>query len=191
KNNSLINLHLLTGQIGRPGAGPFSLTGQPNAMGGREAGLLSHQLPGYRFVVDPGHRAEVERYWQRPLGSISPQPGLTAVEMFRALEKGQLKAIWIAGTNPAVSLPDLHHVRRALSRAQLVVVQDAYHPTETSQLADVILPAAQWGEKEWTSTNSERMVSYSPRLFEPPGAALPDWEIVARFARRLGCRGFE
>src|SRR5205807_1129736 len=191
KNNSLINLHLLTGQIGRPGAGPFSLTGQPNAMGGREAGLLSHQLPGYRTVEDAAHRRQCEEYWGRRPGSISPKPGLTAVEMFRALEKGQLKAIWIAATNPAVSLPDLHHVRRALARAQLVIVQDAYHPTETSHLADVLLPAAQWGEKEWTSTNSERMVSYSPKLFEPPGEALPDWEILARLARRLGCRGFD
>ena len=115
-------------------------------------------------------------------------PGLTAVEMFRALEKGQLKAIWIAGTNPMVSLPDLHQVRRALERAELVVVSDAYHPTETTQMADVLLPAAQWGEKEWTSTNSERMVSYSPKLFEPPGHALPDWEILARFAASPGYR---
>jgi ferredoxin-nitrate reductase len=191
KNNSLINLHLLTGQIGKPGAGPFSLTGQPNAMGGREAGLLSHQLPGYRFVDDAQHRQDLEQAWGRRPGAINPRPGLSAIEMFRALEKGQLKAIWIAGTNPAVSMPDLHHVRRALQRAQLVVVQDAYHPTETTRLADVILPAAQWGEKEWTSTNSERTISYSPRLWEPPGAALPDWQIVVRFARVLGCRGFE
>jgi ferredoxin-nitrate reductase len=190
KNNSLINLHLLTGQIGKPGAGPFSLTGQPNAMGGREAGLLSHQLPGYRSVDDEKHRAEAEAFWDRLPGSINPRPGLTAVEMFRSLEKGQLKAIWIAGTNPAVSLPDLHHVRRALQKAQLVVVQDVYHPTETTRLADVILPAAQWGEKEWSSTNSERMISYSPKLWEPPGAALPDWEILARFARALGFRNF-
>lgn len=191
KNNSLINLHLLTGQIGKPGAGPFSLTGQPNAMGGREAGLLSHQLPGYRTVEDALHRREVESYWQRPAGSVSPKVGLTAVEIFRALEKGQLKALWIAGTNPAVSLPDLHQVRRGLGRARLVVVQDAYHPTETTRLADVVLPAAQWGEKEWTSTNSERMVSYSPRLFATPGDALPDWQILTRFARLLGySRGF-
>ena len=100
KNNSLINLHLLTGQIGKPGAGPFSLTGQPNAMGGREAGLLSHQLPGYRTVEDAQHRADAEAFWGRRPGTISPKVGLTAVEMFRALEKGQLKAIWIAGTNP-------------------------------------------------------------------------------------------
>jgi ferredoxin-nitrate reductase len=190
KNNSLINLHLLTGQIGKPGAGPFSLTGQPNAMGGREAGLLSHQLPGYRTVEDPEHRRQVEEYWGRRPGSISPKVGLTAVEMFRALEKGQLKAIWIAGTNPAVSLPDLHQVRRGMQRAQLVVVQDAYHPTETTRLADVLLPAAQWGEKEWTSTNSERTISYSPKLFDPPGLALPDWQIVACFAERMGFGGF-
>lgn len=191
KNNSLINLHLLTGQIGKPGAGPFSLTGQPNAMGGREVGLLSHQLPGYRTVEDAEHRREVEDYWGRRPGTISPKVGLTAVEMFRALEKGQLKAIWIAGTNPAVSLPDLHHVRRALAKAQLVVVQDAYHPTETTRLADVILPAAQWGEKEWTSTNSERTVSFSPKLFDPPSEALPDWEILARMGRQLGHKGFD
>jgi ferredoxin-nitrate reductase len=191
KNNSLINLHLLTGQIGKPGAGPFSLTGQPDAMGGREAGLLSNALPGYRTVENAEQRREVEEFWRLPEGAISAKPGLSAVEMFRALEKGQLKAIWIAGTNPAVSLPDLHHVRRALSKAQLVIVSDAYHPTETSQLADVILPAAQWGEKEWTSTNSERMVSFSPKLWEPPGEALPDWEIIARFAQTMGYPGFD
>jgi ferredoxin-nitrate reductase len=191
KNNSLINLHLMTGQIGKPGAGPFSLTGQPNAMGGREAGLLSHQLPGYRFIDDAGHRRELEDFWRREPGSIVAAPGLSAVEMFRALEKGQLKAIWIAGTNPMVSIPDLHHVRRALKKAHLVVVQDAYHPTETTEMADVLLPAAQWSEKEWTSTNSERMVSYSPKLFEPPGTALPDWQILARFGQVAGLRGFD
>jgi ferredoxin-nitrate reductase len=191
KNNSLINLHLLTGQIGKPGAGPFSLTGQPNAMGGREAGLLAHQLPGYRFVEDAEHRRELETFWHQPAGSIGPKMGLTAVDMFRALERGKLKAIWIAGTNPLVSMPDLHQARRALARAELVVVQDAYHPTETTQAADVLLPAAQFGEKEWTSTSSERLVSYSPKLFDPPGEALPDWQILARFARRWGFAGFD
>ncbi len=191
KNNSLINLHLLTGQIGRPGAGPFSLTGQPNAMGGREAGLMANALPGYRTVENADHRREVEEFWGRRRGSIAAGPGLTAVEMFRALEKGQVKALWVAATNPAVSLPDLHQVRRALGKAQLVVVQDAYHPTETTRFADVLLPAAQWGEKEWTSTNSERTVSHSPKLFNPPGEALPDWEIVARFARSMGFAGFD
>jgi ferredoxin-nitrate reductase len=191
KNNSLINLHLLTGQIGKPGAGPFSLTGQPNAMGGREAGLLAHQLPGYRFVDDAEHRRELERYWKQPEGSIQPRMGLTAVEMFRALEKGTLKAIWIAATNPLVSLPDLHHVRRALARAELVVVSDAYHPTETTLAADVLFPAAQWGEKEWTSTSSERLVSHSPQLFDAPGSALPDWQILARLGRAMGFAGFD
>jgi ferredoxin-nitrate reductase len=190
KHNSLINLHLMTGQIGKPGAGPFSLTGQPNAMGGREAGLLAHQLPGYRFVDDPEHRRELEQFWKQPQGSIRPRMGLTAVEIFRALEKGTLKAIWIAATNPLVSMPDLHHVRRALARAELVVVSDAYHPTETTLAADVLFPAAQWGEKEWTSTSSERLVSHSPRLFDPPGSALPDWQILARMARALGFAGF-
>lgn len=191
KNNALINLHLLTGQIGRPGAGPFSLTGQPNAMGGREAGLLAHQLPGYRFAAEPEHRAQVERHWGRPAGTISPRPGLSAVEMFRALERGTLKGIWIAATNPAVSLPDLHQVRRALSRAELVIVQDCYHPTETSEFAHVLLPAAQWSEKEGTSTNSERMVSFSEKVVEPPRHAWPDWQIMAAVGRELGFPGFD
>lgn len=191
KNNSLINLHLLTGQIGKPGAGPFSLTGQPNAMGGREVGLLAQALPGYRFTEDPAHRAEVEAYWGRPPGTISSQPGLTAVEMFRGLESGRLKAVWIAATNPMVSLPDLHQVRRALARAELVVVQDPYFPTETARCADVLLPASQWGEKTWTSTNSERLVSYSEAVVNPPGMALPDWQILASFGRAMGYPGFE
>jgi ferredoxin-nitrate reductase len=191
KHNALINLHLLTGQIGRVGAGPFSLTGQPNAMGGREAGLLAQQLPGYRLVEEAAHRQEMEAHWQRPPGSIAARPGLTAVEMFRALETGKLKAIWIAATNPLVSLPDLHQVQRALARAELVVVQDAYHPTETTQLAHVLFPAASWAEKEWTSTNCERMVSFSEKLIAPPGAARPDWEIVALLAQKLGFAGFE
>jgi ferredoxin-nitrate reductase len=191
KHNSLINLHLLTGQIGKPGAGPFSLTGQPNAMGGREAGLLAQQLPGYRLTEDPEHRRACETLWQLPAGSISARPGLTAIEIFRALEKGQLKAIWIAATNPLVSLPDLHQARRALARAELVIVQDAYHPTETTQAAHVLFPAASWAEKEWTSTNSERMVAFSEKLIQPPGAARPDWEIVAALARQLGLEGFD
>jgi ferredoxin-nitrate reductase len=191
KINSLINLHLLTGSIGKPGCGPFSLTGQPNAMGGREIGLLAHQLPAYRFVDNAKHRGEVEDYWRRPAGTISSRPGLTAIEMFRALERGTLKAIWIAATNPAVSLPDLHHVRRALDRAELVVVQDAFHPTETSEFADFVLPAASWGEKQWTSTNSERMVAQSDALVAGPGAALADWQILCRFAQRLGYAGFD
>lgn len=186
KNNSLINLHLLTGQIGKVGAGPFSLTGQPNAMGGREGGLLCHQLPGYRFADDPKHRMEVEHFWDRPIGSMSAKPGLSAVEMFQALDRGTLKAIWIAATNPLVSMPDLHRVRAGLAKAELVVVSDAYHPTETTRVADVVVPVASWGEKETTSTNSERMVSRSPKLWDPPGEARPDWRIVCDVAARLG-----
>ena len=191
KHNSLINLHLLTGNIGKPGAGPFSLTGQPNAMGGRETGLLANQLPGYRFVNNLEHRQEIERHWQLPAGSISQRPGLTAVEMFRALESGRLRAIWIAATNPAASLPDLHQVQRAFARAELVIVQDVYHPTETTRFADVLLPAANWAEKEGTTTNSERMVSFSERLLDPPGAALADWQIIAGVARAMGAPGFD
>src|SRR5690606_294808 len=124
---------------------------------------------GYRLAADAEHRADVERYWNLPAGSISARPGLTAVEMFRGLESGRLKAVWIAATNPAASLPDLHQARRALQRAELVIVQDVFHPTETTQLADVLLPAANWVEKEGTTTNSERMVSHSERLLAPAG----------------------
>ncbi len=191
KNNTLINLHLLTGQIGRVGAGPFSLTGQPNAMGGREAGALSHQLPGYRFATDAAHRAEVERFWGLPEGSIATEPGLSAVEIFQGMERGNVQAVWIAATNPAASMPDLHQTRRALARAEFVVVQDCYAPTETTEFAHVLLPVAQWGEKEGTSTNSERMVSYSEALVAPPGQARPDWWIIAEVAKRLGKPGFD
>jgi ferredoxin-nitrate reductase len=111
--------------------------------------------------------------------------------MVQAVERGELKAIWIAATNPMVSLPDVHQVRRAFEKAELVIVNDAYHPTETSRLADIVFPVAQWGEKSWTSTNSERMVSFSPKLWEPPGEAIPDWEILARFARKMGFSGFD
>ena len=186
KSNALINLHLLTGQIGKVGAGPFSLTGQPNAMGGRECGLLAHQLPGYRAAEDATHRLEMEHFWGRPAGSIAPKMGLSAVEMFQQLETGKLKAIWIAATNPMVSMPDLHRVKKGLQNAELVVVNEAFHPTETSRLAHVVLPVASWGERAWTSTNSERMVSRSPKMWDAPGEALPDWEVLTRFAGKMG-----
>ena len=147
---------------------------------------MCHQLPGYRLVEDAKHRMEVEHFWGRPLGSIAPKNGLSAVEMFQALDDGRLKAIWIAATNPMVSMPDLHMVRRGLEKAELVVVSDAYHPTETGRLADVVLPVASWGEKNSTTTNSERMVSRSPKMFDGPGEALPDWRILAGFAAKLG-----
>jgi ferredoxin-nitrate reductase len=185
KNNAINNLHLATGKIGKPGCGPFSLTGQPNAMGGREVGGLSHLLPGYRSVQDPKHREEVARFWGVPCEKISPEPGLPALEQFEALAERKLKAIWILCTNPAASAPDTDLIERALRQAELVVVQDAYHPTATSRLAHVILPAAQWSEKEGVMTNSERRVSYMPKLAEPPGEALPDWRILTLFARQL------
>ncbi len=186
KNNALINLALATGQIGRPGAGPFSLTGQPNAMGGREVGGLSHLLPGYRSVTNPKHREEVAALWDVPVTHLSPKPGLPAIELFEALAQGQVKAVWILCTNPAVSMPEPDMVDKALRQAELVVVQDAYHPTDTTQYADILLPAAQWPEKEGVMTNSERRITYMPKVIDPPGEALPDWEIGARFARALG-----
>jgi anaerobic selenocysteine-containing dehydrogenase len=189
KNAAIINLHLATGQIGRPGAGPFSLTGQPNAMGGRETGGLAHLLPGYRSVTDPHARALVERHWGVRPGRIAPAPGLSALEIFEALGRGEVRAIWILCTNPAASLPDLDLVERALRQAELVVVQDAYHPTETTRFADVLLPAAQWPEKDGVMTNSERRLTYLPKLVEPPGEALPDVVILARFAREMGWKG--
>ncbi len=186
KNNAIINLHLATGQIGKPGSGPFSLTGQPNAMGGREVGGLSHMLPGYRSVQNPQHREVVERYWGVPRGRIAPEPGLPALEQFEALAQGKVKAIWILCTNPAASLPDIDLVEKALRQAELVIVQDAYHPTATSRFAHVILPAAQWSEKEGVMTNSERRLTYMPKLVEPPGEALPDWKIMSLFAYSMG-----
>jgi ferredoxin-nitrate reductase len=186
KNNAIHNLHLATGKIGKPGCGPLSLTGQPNAMGGREAGGLSHMLPGYRKVTNAKDREDIAREWRISSTKISATPGLAALEQFEALTSGKLKALWILCTNPMVSAPDTGSVEKALRQAELVVVQDAYHPTATTRLAHVLLPAAQWSEKEGVMTNSERRISYMPKLVEPPGEALPDWEIIARFARALG-----
>ncbi len=186
KNTALMNLHLATGQVARPGAGPFSLTGQPNAMGGREVGGLAHLLPGYRSVARAEDRAEVAAAWGIPAEHLSPRPGLTAVELFEALAAGRVRVLWVICTNPAASMPELDLVERALRQAELVVVQDAYHPTETSRFADIVLPAAQWGERDGVMTNSERRITYLPKLVEPPGEALPDWQIGVRLARALG-----
>lgn len=186
KNNSVINLHLATGQIGRPGAGPFSLTGQPNAMGGRETGGLAHLLPGHRVVVKEQDRHEAETLWGLPAGRIAPQPGLSAVELFKALAGGRVKSVWIIATNPLVSLPHLRIAEEALVKAECVIVNDLYHPTETTQVADVILPAAQWSERDGTVTNSERAISYLEQAVDPPSEALADWEILCRFARAFG-----
>ncbi|MHB8694579.1 MAG: molybdopterin-dependent oxidoreductase [Solirubrobacteraceae bacterium] len=188
KNRALINLCLATGNIGRPGSGPLSLTGQPNAMGGRESGGLANLLPGYRSVTNPDDRAAMRRLWEIPADApgISPAPGIPATELVDALEAGAVKVVWIVATNPVVSQPDAQRFAAALRRAELVIVQDAYHPTETSALANVLLPAAGWGEKDGTQTNSERRVSLMRKAVPPPGQALPDWEIFARVGRALG-----
>jgi ferredoxin-nitrate reductase len=186
KVRTIINLHLMTGQVGKPGAGPFSLTGQPNAMGGREAGGLAHLLPGYRLVKNEQHRTEVEDFWGLERGKISPVPGLTAWDMITSLESGNVGLLWIAATNPAVSMPDLERTKKALLKSPFTIYQDAYYPTETSAYAHVLLPAAQWGEKTGIMTNSERMVTLCSAFREPPREAKPDWEIFAEVGRRLG-----
>ncbi len=183
KNAALINLHLATGQIGKPGAGPFSLTGQPNAMGGREVGGMANLLSGHRDMSNAEHRAEVAELWG--IDRVPEIPGKTAVEMFNAVKDGDIKAIWIACTNPAHSMPDLNHVQKALQNAELVVVQDAFSNTDTCQYADVLLPASTWGEKEGTVTNSERRITHVNAAVLPPADARHDWEIVVDFAQRL------
>ncbi len=183
KNSALINLHLATGQIGRPGAGPFSLTGQPNARGGREVGGRANLLSGHRDLSSERDRAEVAALWG--VESVPSKPGKTAVEMFEAIGRGEIKALWIACTNPAQSMPDVGAVRKALERAELVVVQEAFRDAETCAYADVLLPAASWAEKEGTVTNSERRISRVRAAVSPPGEARPDWEIAVDFARRL------
>ncbi|MEM9151319.1 MAG: nitrate reductase [Cyanobacteria bacterium P01_F01_bin.3] len=186
KVRTIINLHLMTQNIGRPGAGPFSLTGQPNAMGGREAGGLAHILPGYRLVKKPEHRQAVEKAWQLPEGSISPVPGLAAWDMMLALEREEVGVFWVAATNPAVSMPDIERTKKALLKSPFTICQDAYYPTETAAYAHVILPAAQWGEATGVMTNSERMVTLCPAFRAPVGKAMPDWAIFAEVGRRLG-----
>lgn len=186
KVRTIINLHLMTGTIGRPGSGPFSLTGQPNAMGGREAGGLSHIIPGYRVVKNPQHRAELEQAWNLPSGSINPIPGKDAWSMITGLETGEVGVLWVAATNPAVSMPDLVRTKKALLRSPFTIVQDAYYPMETASFAHLVLPAAQWGEKTGTMTNSERVVTLCPQFRPAPGEARPDWEIFAEVGRRLG-----
>ncbi|MDO7885547.1 nitrate reductase [Hymenobacter cheonanensis] len=189
KNLALLNLHLITGQIGRPGAGPLSLTGQPNAMGGREVGGLSNLLPAHRNLASPAHRAEVQQFWGS--GPLAATPGYTATEMFEALADGRLKAIWILCTNPLTSLPNARQAEAALAKAKFVVVQEISNQPETLAYADVILPAAAWAEKEGTMTNSERRISHLAKVVAAPGEALPDAEIICRFARAMGFSGFD
>ncbi|MBM5788639.1 MAG: nitrate reductase [Cyanobacteria bacterium M_DeepCast_200m_mx_001] len=184
--SGIINVHLATGQIGRPGAGPFSLTGQPNAMGGREVGGLAQLLPGYRFVADPEHRAAVERHWGLAPGSISAEKGLAVWEQIEAMERGELGLWWVAATNPLVSMPWLDRVRAAAAHCPFVVLSEAYAGTETAALAHLVLPAAQWSEKAGVMTNSERRVTLCPAFRNPPGEARADWAIFAELGRRLG-----
>ncbi len=186
KNAALINLHLATGHIGRPGAAPLSLTGQPNAMGGREVGGMANLLSGHRDITNPAHRAEVAALWG--IDALSVQPGKTAVEMFEAVRSGQIKALWIACTNPAQSMPDLNLINEALNTAEFVVVQEAYRDTETVAYADVLLPASTWGEKDGTVTNSERCISRVRAAVPAPGEARADSQIVVDFAQRLAQR---
>jgi nitrite reductase (NADH) large subunit len=183
--NAWIDVHLATGQLGRPGAGPFSLTGQPNAMGGREVGAMATLLSAHRSLASDGDRREVETLWG--CGPLPATPGRTAVELFRHAADGGLDVLWIVATNPAVTLPDQALVRRALERTPLVVLQDVVGSTDTARYADLLLPAAGWGEKSGTMTNSERRVARVRAAVPPPGEARPDWQIAARIAARLGC----
>ena len=184
--NAICNLHLATGKICRPGSGPFSLTGQPNAMGGREVGYMSHALPGQRVVTNEADRAFIEKIWDVPADTIRPEPGLDAVALFQKLEAGEVKAVWIIGTNPIASMPNRQRVINGLQRAELVIVQDAYHPTETSRYADILLPGALWAEADGTMVNSERTVTLMQPAVAPPGEARADWWILTHVARHLG-----
>ena len=183
KNAALINLHLATGNIGKPGAAPFSLTGQPNAMGGREVGGLANLLSAHRELSNPEHRAEIAALWG--VNSVPDKPGKTAVEMFQAAADGEIKALWIACTNPAQSMPDQATVRRALERAELVIVQEAFATASTCDYADLLLPATTWGEKTGTVTNSERRISRVRPAVTAPGETRHDWSIAVEFAQRL------
>ncbi|WP_441295319.1 molybdopterin-dependent oxidoreductase [Massilia terrae] len=189
KVNGIINCHLLTGRIGRPGMGPFSLTGQPNAMGGREVGGLANMLAAHMDLDKPAQRDAVQSFWGAP--RIASKPGLKAVDLFRAVEEGRVKAVWIIATNPVVSLPDADQVRRALDRCELVVVSDVVANTDTNDFADVLLPALAWGEKDGTVTNSERRISRQRAFLPAPGAARADWQVLCEVAQRMGFDGFD
>lgn len=183
KGLAILNAHLATGRIGKPGACPFSITGQPNAMGGRETGGMATTLAGH-MDFDAESRARVARFWGAP--RISDKPGLKAVDMFEAIASGRIKALWVMATNPAVSMPDASRVREALGACPFVVVSDCMANTDTSAFADVKLPALAWGEKDGTVTNSERRISRQRALFPAPGEARPDWKIVADVATAMG-----
>ncbi len=183
KCNAIINCHLATGRIGKPGTGPFSITGQPNAMGGREVGGLANQLAAHMDFT-PDNVDRMKRFWHTK--NVASKPGLKAVDMFQAMEQGRIKAVWIMATNPAVSLPEAARVRKALAACDLVVVSDCIQHTDTTALADILLPASGWGEKDGTVTNSERRISRQRALVRPEGEARSDWWIVSEVARRMG-----
>jgi assimilatory nitrate reductase catalytic subunit len=185
KVNAIINVHLATGRIGKAGMGPFSLTGQPNAMGGREVGGLANQLAAHMDFT-PENVERVGRFWRAP--RMATRPGHKAVDLFSAIERGEIKAVWIMSTNPVVSMPDADRVRRALERCELVVVSDCVRDTDTTRCAHVLLPAAGWGEKSGTVTNSERRISRQRSFLPVPEEAKPDWWIVSAVARRMGFR---
>jgi len=185
KVNAIINCHLATGRLGRPGMGPFSLTGQPNAMGGREVGGLANQLAAHMNFATPAVIDRVRRFWRAP--RMATRPGLQAVDLFEAVSAGRIKALWILGTNPAVSVPRAEQVRTGLASCPFVVVSDCW-VTDTTAHADVVLPAAGWGEKDGTVTNSERRISRQRAFRAPPGAAQPDWWMLTEVARRMGWR---
>lgn len=187
KVNSILNCHLATGRIGTPGCGPFSVTGQPNAMGGREVGGLANMLACHLDLENADHRATVREFWDAP--SIPSRPGLKAVDMFQAVGRGEIKALWIIHTNPAVSMPDASAVRAAIESCDFTVVSDITDRTDTARLADVLLPATAWGEKDGTVTNSERCISRQRPFLPAPGEARADWDILAEVGRRMGFGG--
>jgi assimilatory nitrate reductase catalytic subunit len=188
KVNAIINCHLATGRIGRPGMGPFSLTGQPNAMGGREVGGLANMLAAHMAIENPDDRDRVRRFWSSP--TIASKPGLKAVDMFQAVADGRIKALWIMATNPVVSMPDADAVEAAIKACPFVVVSDILKDTDTVRHADVLLPSLGWGEKDGTVTNSERRISRQRRFLDAPGEARADWWQLAEVGRRMGYTGF-
>ncbi|SEV93499.1 assimilatory nitrate reductase (NADH) alpha subunit apoprotein [Cognatiyoonia koreensis] len=184
KVNAILNCHLATGRIGRAGCGPFSVTGQPNAMGGREVGGLANMLANHLEIENADHRAAVQDFWDSP--TICTKSGLKAVDLFQACADGKIKALWVMSTNPAVSLPDADSVAEAIARVPFVVTSDIIEKTDTNAIADVLLPAAGWGEKDGTVTNSERRISRQRAFLKTPGDARPDWRIISDVAARMG-----
>ncbi|CAH6977587.1 Nitrate reductase [Vibrio chagasii] len=184
KVNAIINCHLATGKIGKPGMGPFSVTGQPNAMGGREVGGLANTLAAHFEFGDPQSHQTVSKFWQTD--SLATHAGLKAIDLFDAMNEGKIKAVWIMATNPVVSLPDSEKIKTALEKCPFVVVSDCIADTETTRLADVVLPAQGWSEKSGTVTNSERRISRQRRVLPSPGEAKPDWWILKEVAQKMG-----